>query len=122
MSRPINEYPEILAAIAEAVAEALIKKGKIVSETEAAEIGIVCADKVRHSFGGDEVYIPKAMSLEYTQRDLDIQAMLVTATIEEVCKKYGITRRRVYQILKAVNDGIQKPEQLTFEVFGIEEV
>lgn len=122
MSRPINEYPEVLAAIAHAVAEALIKKGKVVSEVEAAEIGIICADMVRHTFGGDDFYIPKGVVLEYTKRDLDIQKMLETSSMKEVCDKYGITRRRVYQILKAVKDGKQVREQLTFEMFGIEEV
>jgi len=116
MRRPINEYPEVLAAIADAVAEALINRGKIVSESEAAEIGIICADMVRHTFGGEDFYIPKGVTLEYTKRDLDIQEMLKTATMKDVCDKYGITKRRLYQILKALKAGIQVGEQLTFDV------
>lgn len=118
MNKLSKEYPEILLTIADVVAQALIEKGKL-SDAEAAELGIRCADALRHSFGGDTVYIPKGIMFEYSKRDVELVEMLKTSTMREVCDKYGITQRRIYQILKAVKDGLPAPEQLTFDMFDL---
>jgi len=110
VSRHPKELPEILLTIAETVSNRLMERG--IDDGTAAEIGVDCADVLRHTFGGETIYLPKFLAAEFSKRDLKIIEMLKTCSMRDVCEKYGITTRRIYQILKGVRDGIEVPEQL----------
>lgn len=117
MGKSATELPEILLVVAEAVGAQLEKDG--LSANKAAEIALNCAKTLMQTFGGENVYIPRGTYMEYTRRDREMVALLSHLTMREVCSRYDITQRRLYQIIHAVYDGIEKPVQL--ELFGTED-
>ncbi|MEW6708289.1 MAG: Mor transcription activator family protein [Candidatus Riflebacteria bacterium] len=109
-----TELPEIMQTVAEFVGNQLIKDG--VEERRAVELGLGCAHAVMTALGGDNVYIPKGVFMEYNQRDLEIAEKFGRVSMREICQQYNITARRVYQIINAVKTGIEVPTQL--DLFG----
>lgn len=100
-----KEYPEVLVAIADHVAQFLVNRG--IPESEAARVGLDCAEYIRRAFGGDDLYIPKAISFELSKRDAEILDKFDGSNFKEITREYGITRRRLYQILHSVREGRQ---------------
>ncbi len=94
-----KEYPEILVAIGDFVAEFLVSKGVI--DLDAAKAGLECAEQFRRTFGGETVYMPKGMAYELSKRDQDIIDRFDGSNSQTICREYNITRRRLYQILHA---------------------
>lgn len=103
------ELPEIMQVIADFMIDALISRG--ISEFMAAELSVDCAIALMKAVGGDNVYIPKGVQMEYNKRDLKIYKEFEYMDIREICKIYGVTPRRIRQIIAAVKLGIEVPEQ-----------
>jgi Mor family transcriptional regulator len=114
MTKHVKDLPEIMQTVAEFVGDQLIKDG--LDERKAVELGLHCAHAVMTAIGGDSVYIPKGVHAEYNQRDREIADMFGRYSLREICDKFGITSRRVYQIVNAVKTGVEVPTQL--ELFG----
>jgi Mor family transcriptional regulator len=110
MGKHCKELPEIMETVAEFIGNQLINDG--VDERRAVELGLNCAHAVMTALGGDNVYIPKGLFMEYNQRDLEIAELFGRISMREICEKYNITARRVYQIINAVKTGIEVPTQL----------
>ena len=106
-----EELPEIMQAISDFMADALAKKG--IADNVAAELCVECCIAVMNAVGGVCHYIPKGVRLAYTKRDLQIYKEFYSTTTRELSAKYGITPRRIYQIVAAVRLGEEMPEQLT---------
>lgn len=117
MGKHVSELPEIMQTVAEFVGNQLMQDG--VDERKAVELGLNCAHAVMTALGGDNVYIPKGVFMEYNQRDLEIADMFGRVSMREICEKYNITARRVYQIINAVKTGVEVPTQL--DLFGGDE-
>lgn len=110
MATSSEELPEIMQVVADFMTEALIKKG--ISESVAADLGVECCMAVMKAVGGDSYYIPKGVKLTYTKRDLQIYNEFFNTPLRQLSAKYGITTRRIYQIVAAVRLGEEVPEQL----------
>ncbi|MDD2998368.1 MAG: Mor transcription activator family protein [Candidatus Riflebacteria bacterium] len=117
MSKMATELPEILVVIAEQVGSQLESDG--VSSDRAALLALNAAKTIMQTFGGENIYIPKGTYVEFAKRDREMVALLAHLNMREVCSRYNITQRRLYQIMHAVYDGVEKPTQ--FELFGAEE-
>jgi Mor family transcriptional regulator len=104
--KEVCEYPEILATIADHVSEYLTSE-KGFSDQEAAKVGLGVSEAVRLAFGGEDVYIPKAISYECSKRDMEILEMFNGSNFREVCRKFKISRRRIHQIIFATKNGKQ---------------
>lgn len=114
MSKLATDLPEILLVIAESIGSQLESNG--IASDKAATVAVAAAKAVMHTFGGENVYIPKGTYVEFSRRDREMVELLSHLTIREVCSRYNITQRRLYQILHAVRDGVEKPTQL--DLFG----
>ena len=90
---------EILAQIADSIAELLMQLK--FSETQAIEIGLKVAEAIQFEWGGEQIYIPRS----FKNRDQAIVAEYNGCNSTEICHKYGITRRRLLQILQAKREG-----------------
>lgn len=100
MSDPAVAYPEFLAELAGQMAELLIARG--LPADQAAEIGREAAERVRQTWGGIEVYIPKGRSFTLSQRDIEIWNEWNGRNVVELCRKHDLTEQRLYQILDAM--------------------
>ncbi|MBF0546201.1 MAG: hypothetical protein HQM08_17290 [Candidatus Riflebacteria bacterium] len=109
-----RSYPEILLEFADNAAETLISEG--MSEEKAIEIGLKIATKIRKDFGGEVVYIPKGRCYELSLRDSTMLAEYNGNNATDIFRKYGITRRRLLQILQAKREG--RVYQMTFDLEG----
>ncbi|HNX76075.1 MAG TPA: Mor transcription activator family protein [Candidatus Rifleibacterium sp.] len=110
MGKPVVELPEILLIIAESIGTQLEADG--IAADRAAAFAINAAKTLMQTFGGENIYIPKGTYVEFTKRDREMVALLSHLKMREVCARYNITQRRLYQIIHAVYDGIEKPTQL----------
>ena len=116
MKKP-DELPEIMQVVAEFIGNQLMADG--IEDRRAVDLGLKCAHAVMTAIGGDNVYIPKGFFFKYTARDLEIARLFGQTSMREICDKYGITSRRVYQIINAVHNGVEVPTQL--DLFPAEE-
>lgn len=114
MSKVAADLPEMLLVIAETIGNQLETEG--LSSERAATIALGAAKAVMQTFGGENIYIPKGTYVEFSRRDREMVALLSHLNMREVCSRYNITQRRLYQILHAVHDGVEKPTQL--DLFG----
>lgn len=110
MSKMATELPEILLVIAEEIGTQLENDG--IASDRAAALALNAAKTVMQTFGGENIYVPKGTYVEFTKRDREMVALLSHLTMREVCARYNITQRRLYQIMHAVYDGVEKPTQL----------
>lgn len=105
-----GEYPDVLRDLADYVAELFVGRG--MTADEAAKAGMETADKVREFWGGQKIYIPKAVSFDLSKRDIEIYGRWKDrrATDLELCRQYGITNTRLYQIIHAVRRAQRPPD------------
>lgn len=117
MTDPAVEYPEFLTELAEQMTELLVGRG--LPADQAAEIGREAAERVRQTWGGIEVYIPKGRSFTLSQRDLEIWNEWNGRNVVELCRKHDLTEQRLYQILDAARRrGIGKRQGKLFDDNG----
>ena len=93
--------PKIMEVIAFFISETLIKKR--IEEHQAIEIAADCACSIMDSIGGGAVYIPKGTIFKCQERDFELMKDFNRLSIRGLCKKYNITKRRVYQIVASFN-------------------
>lgn len=105
-----EELPEIMQVVVEFISESLIKDG--IQDKKACEIAYSCCAAVMQAVGGDNIYVPKGVKLTYSRRDAEIYKEFDFMSIKELQTKYGLTSRRIYQIIAAVRDGVEVAEQL----------
>lgn len=90
-------YPELLEQVAATVRATLIDLG--IDEALARHSGSACAEELRLTFGGLQLYIPKGQEWELSVRDEQIAARHTGFNTVELAREYGLTERRVRQIL-----------------------
>lgn len=96
-----NEYPKALAEIAIEVTRLMMARGE--DEQTAMEIGFEITEMIRLRFGGNQLYIPRGTHFLISKRDQEMIKEFNGRNMNEVCEKRGITPRRFYQILQAIN-------------------
>jgi Mor family transcriptional regulator len=98
--KPDRSYPELLTEIAEIIAESLADRG--VEAKDAALMANEAAEKIRFRLGGLEYYIPKCQSMQLEIRDVEIMKRFDGQNHADICREYGISERRLRQILKCM--------------------
>lgn len=71
-------------------------------KTEATELARNMAHDLCAEHGGSFMYVPKDMSYELSQRDMDIFTEFNGRNLHQLVKKYGVTHTRIYQIVAQV--------------------
>ncbi len=94
------EYPEVLKDLADNLAENLVRRGQ--APEDAAAVAWEAAEFIRGHWGGQKIYIPKGDSYDLSRRDVEIFARWRGTNALELCREFGITHTRLFQIIHAV--------------------
>lgn len=105
-----QEYPEILADLAEQIARSLVSRG--MATDIAADLGRESAEHIRRHWGGQLVYISKGVAFILSKRDMEIWEKWNGRNTLELCREYEITLQRLYQILNARREREVKKRQV----------
>lgn len=97
-----TKYPELLSDVADHLTNVLAALG--IDREVAAEAGREVAEFLREHWGGQNVYLPKGTLFDLSERDVEIWEKWNGRNVLELCREYGITRQRLYQIIAAVRD------------------
>ena len=93
-----DQYPEVLAYVAELISECLTTNGLEVKLAE--QRGIESAERFRREWGGDFIYIPKGIQTRNCRRNADIVAAFESGeSAHSLQKRFGVNLRRIYQII-----------------------
>jgi Mor family transcriptional regulator len=92
-----DKYPEVLRYLRDDLEEVLSCQG--VEQEEARLIVHTTAEHVRENWSGMSLYIPKGMAYQLDRRDREIGKKWNGVNKLALCKEYGITEQRLYQIL-----------------------
>ncbi|MDY6979177.1 MAG: Mor transcription activator family protein [Pseudomonadota bacterium] len=65
------------------------------SQDDARVAACAVARAVAKDWGGMQIYIPKGLSL----RDVEIYSQFTGNNVPELCRRYGLTEVRIYQII-----------------------
>ena len=74
-------------------------KGEIDTERLDALVSGIATD-ISSQIGGREVYVNKRPRSEYARRNAEIRGEFNGRNHDELANRFGVTRRRIYQILK----------------------
>lgn len=109
-----DKAPEILLDLAEHTRELLVQKCQF-EDSQAKQIGVELAQCIAENWGGEVIYIPKALLIALSERDLAIWRDFNGSNQRELARKYGVSMQWVYQIVKKV----QKEEvaKRQFDIF-----
>lgn len=100
MKKLTDEYPELLADLAEQVASKLMAVG--LTPEKAADIGFSTAEFIREHWSGDRLYLPKGVTYVLARRDLELYERFTGDNHSALAKEYNLTVIRIYQIVKRV--------------------
>lgn len=84
--------PELIERLRRDAEQILVDKG--LTAEKAAEVAAL----VHGELLGEQFYVPKGQAFELARRDQEIYRRFSSATIDILCRRYGLTRQRVYQI------------------------
>jgi len=112
-----NHYPELLEDLKAKGVELLTAMGM---ETETArKAAFAFAELVRKEWAGQNLYIPKGRAYELALRDEELYRRFTGANLYPLCKEFGITLQRGYQILAVMREREFKRRQAPLP--GLEE-
>ncbi len=96
---------ELIEIVTRILSSILLDKG--LSEEEAADISEHFACRLGKECGGEYIYLPKDLQT-WTRRNKEIAKTFYEESedsiVKKLSKKYGLTTRRIYQILKSYED------------------
>lgn len=101
----INRAPELLSDLAKHT-EITVKKILCADEEAAIRVGQAVAIAISELWGGQNVYIPRAVSLFATERDRQIWHEFNGRNHAALAKKFGVSMQWIYKIV----DRAQKEE------------
>jgi Mor family transcriptional regulator len=104
MVRAMDEkgaYPEELQDFADKAA-VFLQEDAAIDPDMARAIAWKLAEYMRREWGGRELYFPKGISWECTQRDREIFARFNGENYEQLAREEGLTVMRIRQIVNAV--------------------
>lgn len=100
MAADNGKYPEILADLRDGLLEVL--EGEEIEAEKARQIAFAAAEHIRTRWAGMAIYIPKGQAWQLDQRDMEIYRRFRPEIKKELCREYGISEQRLYQIVAAV--------------------
>lgn len=96
-----DKAPEILLDLAEHTKKLLMTKHRF-DEDKAKQIGVELARCIAENWGGEVIYIPKALLIALSERDLAIWRDFNGNNYRDLARKYNVSMQWVYQIVKRV--------------------
>jgi len=93
--------PELIRDLLDKSAAVLEKQVRMAPE-DARQAALAIVKQLAKDWGGQQIYIPKAMMLELDERDRQIYAEFNGHNQPQLAKKHGISVVRVYQIIDFV--------------------
>ena len=101
---------QTLLDLAQVVTDALVEAG--VEAERSREIGLLAAERLRATYGGDQMYIPSGLALALARRDLQMYAEFDGTNQGPLAKKYDLTVRQVYNVIERVRAEERARQQL----------
>lgn len=98
-------YPEFLADMADMIKECLEETCGIPQE-KATDFAFKVTEMLRKTYGGEMLYFPKAVHIDLSMRDLEILKKCKDMPYSEVAHEFGISTRRIYQIIFQAKFGV----------------
>lgn len=98
-------YPELIGDLAEWLASALMGRG--LDQEEANDMALDIAERVRHQYGGQLLYIPKGTAFDRNERDAEIFQKFDGKNHGDLAAEYGLTVQHVYRILVKERSAVQ---------------
>jgi len=97
MAADKDKYPEILLGLRDDLTELLAAQG--VEPGQAKLVAHTATEHIREGWGGIEIYFPKGTAYQLDLRDREIAKKWNGANKHALCREYGISEQRLYQIL-----------------------
>lgn len=105
-----GQAPEMLLDLVEKTVLLLISKGGM-DKARASEIGITLAENMARAWGGSLTYFPKGnwngrslSCFQLSERDWKIYSEYNGTNRVEVCTRYQVSERRLYQIISTIRE------------------
>lgn len=89
-----------LLDIADVIIVELVALG--IAPAAAREMALRAADRVRETYGGDAIYIPRGAALILAQRNIEIYNKFTGNNHRALGQEYTLTPRQIYDIIKDV--------------------
>lgn len=89
---------EFTQALHDSIYEALMQQN--ISEPQAQAVAYLVTCGIINHFGGENLYIPRNVSGKTAKRNQQIYDEFTGDNHDQLARKYGITRQRVYAIIK----------------------
>ncbi len=105
-----SKYPEILEDLVAHLVEELTAAG--LESAKGREIAWNASERIRKTWSGMNIYIPKGRDFDLSKRDYEIYRRWNGDNKFQLCREYDITEQRLYQILKAVRAEIVAKTQM----------
>lgn len=99
-AQPERYSEELLVDLVTTVEQALADDG--IDKHTARKAALEAAESLRVRWGGQQLYFPKGIRFELSQRDLDIFEEFNGHNHNELAKKYDVCMVRIYKIVKQV--------------------
>lgn len=96
-----DKAPEILMDLAEHIRVELSEKYHL-EDSVAKQAGVDIAQRIAQVWGGEVIYIPRAVLFALSERDLNIWREFNGTNHRELARKYNVSMQWVYQIVKRV--------------------
>ena len=103
-----SKGPELLIDMVDQVTDVLSTTGRLAPE-DAEALAVAITNKMANNWGGQFVYFPKGIwnggdltCFQLEERDIKIYEEYNGTNRAEVCLKYNISHRRLYQVISAV--------------------
>lgn len=91
---------QLLLDVANLISAALVADG--LDKAKADDIALMAADRVRHNYGGEEIYIPRGVALIIERRDAEVFAKFDGSNHFLLAHEYNLTVRQIYTIVERV--------------------
>ncbi len=91
-------YPEVLSDLATQICNVLVSRGT--EKKQARDVAAVVTEHVLQHWGGQQIYIPKGLQFKLLIRHQEIFRKWNGHNVVELSREYGVSRQRLYQILK----------------------
>lgn len=110
-----NKYPELLVDLVDKGTEVLIGLG--FEKSAATKAAFAFVELIRKEWAGQNLYVPKGQAYDLSIRDEELYRRFNGANLFRLCKEYGITIQRGYQIIAAIREKEFKRRQIVLPGF-----
>lgn len=100
---------ELLSDLAAHVTQVLIDHG--IDGRVADQAGTAAADHIADHWGGQLINIPKDYRYRIAERDLQMWSEFSGANHSDLARRYGMTLRGVYKVIRRVRSHLQTSQQ-----------